>query len=59
VDRFIYTATNQSTVAAPDIITDFLEGTDRIDLSPIDASTLLFGNQAFSFQGTGPFLLPG
>jgi serralysin len=59
VDRFIYTATNHSTNAAPDIITDFLEGTDRIDLSAIDASSLFLGNQAFAFVGSGPFLLPG
>jgi hypothetical protein len=52
-------ATNHSTNAAPDIITDFLEGTDRIDLSAIDASSLFLGNQAFAFVGSGPFLLPG
>ena len=37
-----------------DVITDFVSGTDRIDLSGIDANTSLFarGDQAFAFIGT-------
>ena len=38
-----------------DIITDFINGTDRIDLSAIDANTLAGGNNAFTFIGTGVF----
>lgn len=36
---------------APDVIVDFGTGADRIDLSGIDANTLLAGNQAFTFIG--------
>ena len=33
------------------MITDFVHGTDLIDLSAIDANTSLGGNQAFAFGG--------
>lgn len=38
-DRFVYVSLADSTVAAPDIIIDFVSGSDRIDLSRIDAIT--------------------
>ncbi|MGO4831062.1 cadherin domain-containing protein, partial [Rhizobiaceae sp. 2RAB30] len=38
-----------------DIIGDFTRGQDRIDLSTIDANSLLGGNQAFAFLGTAAF----
>ena len=38
-----------------DIISGFETGLDLIDLTRIDASNLLNGNQAFSFIGTGAF----
>jgi Ca2+-binding RTX toxin-like protein len=41
--------------AAYDVITDFLAGTDRIDLLNIDANAATTGDQAFSFIGTGAF----
>lgn len=43
--------------SARDIITDFVKGEDKIDLSAIDANTSLFapGDQAFTFIGTGKF----
>jgi hypothetical protein len=44
-----------ATVATADVITDFAVGTDKIDLSAIDASTILGGNNAFSFNGTTKF----
>ena len=49
-DRFIFTATSDSTSAAVDRITDFswTDG-DYIDLSGIDANSALAGDQAFSF----------
>ncbi|WP_439543499.1 beta strand repeat-containing protein [Hyphomicrobium sp.] len=38
-----------------DIITDFTPGTDKIDVSAIDANTKLGGDQAFSFLGAAAF----
>ena len=42
------TGTSSSTNA--DLITDFLAGTDRIDLSFIDANTQVFGDQGFTWD---------
>ncbi|TCM57602.1 putative secreted protein (type I secretion substrate) [Rhizobium sp. PP-F2F-G48] len=57
-DRFLFESVKDSTVATAgrDTIFDF-SGTagDRIDLSVIDASSLLSGNQAFKFTGTAAF----
>jgi Ca2+-binding RTX toxin-like protein len=49
-DRFVYLAVTDSTRVNNDVIHDFssFEG-DKIDLSAIDADTLLEGNQAFTF----------
>jgi Ca2+-binding RTX toxin-like protein len=55
IDRFVFAAASHSVVGAnADRIGDFsrAEG-DRIDLSAIDASTAVAGNQAFSFIGSG------
>jgi Ca2+-binding RTX toxin-like protein len=41
--------------AARDVITDFVHGTDVIDLNGVDANTEAAGNQAFSFIGTLAF----
>ena len=38
-----------------DVITDFATGTDRIDLSTMDANAVLAGDQAFSFIGASAF----
>jgi ELWxxDGT repeat protein len=54
-DTFRFTSTSHSAPGAGDRITDFVSGTDRIDLSAIDANTLLSGNQAFTFVGTAAF----
>ncbi len=57
-DRFVFTAVKDSTVASTgrDTIEDFSrKARDKIDLSAIDANTLLKGNQAFSFIGTDAF----
>ena len=43
------------TPASRDIITDFVNGTDRIDLSAIDANSSAIGNNAFTFIGNGIF----
>ncbi len=51
-DVFVYGNTNQSGigVAARDLITDFLSGTDRLNFAAIDANTTVGGNQAFVFN---------
>ena len=57
-DIFDFNAITESTVAVAgrDLITDFNEtATDRIDLSTIDANSVLGGNNAFSFIGTAAF----
>ena len=38
-----------------DVITDFTVGTDRINVSVIDANENVAGDQAFTFRGTGNF----
>ncbi len=54
-DRFVLSAVTDSAVGAKaDRITDFNHAQgDKIDLSAIDASTAIAGNQAFTFIGTG------
>ena len=41
--------------AAPDVISDFHHGQDKIDLSGIDARSRMAGNQAFSYMGERAF----
>ena len=41
--------------ATRDVIRDFRHATDDIDVSTIDASTLLAGNNSFVWKGTGAF----
>ncbi|MCA8838478.1 MAG: M10 family metallopeptidase C-terminal domain-containing protein, partial [Proteobacteria bacterium] len=52
-DTFAYTVTGDSGVGVGlrDIITDFLSGADRVDLSGIDANAAVTGNQAFTLIG--------
>lgn len=54
-DQFVFTQIRDTTASATtaDRITDFVHGTDRINLSAIDASSVLSGNNAFVFLGTG------
>jgi Ca2+-binding RTX toxin-like protein len=54
-DTFRYLTALDSTVAAMDEILDFAPGTDKIDLSRIDANTLAGGDQAFSWIGSNAF----
>jgi Ca2+-binding RTX toxin-like protein len=57
-DRFVISALADSTVAAPDTISDFHFdagiGRDRIDLRGIDANAAVAGNQAFAWIGAAP-----
>jgi Ca2+-binding RTX toxin-like protein len=54
-DTFRYDLVSDSTAAATDGILDFQSGTDRIDLSRIDANSNSAGNQAFSWIGSSAF----
>jgi Ca2+-binding RTX toxin-like protein len=54
-DKFVFSAAADSKVAAPDMIMDFLKGSDVIDIRPIDANVLLGGNQKFVFIGDQDF----
>jgi Ca2+-binding RTX toxin-like protein len=44
-----------TTAATADEITDFTAGADKIDLSSVDANSLLSDDQAFAFIGTNAF----
>ncbi len=52
-DLFVLGATADSIPTAPDTISDFLSGHDRIDLHLIDADTGVGGDQAFHLGGGG------
>jgi Ca2+-binding RTX toxin-like protein len=55
-DIFKWTASGDSgTGAAADTILDFLRGTDKIDLSAIDANPATGADDAFAFIGTAAF----
>ncbi len=53
-DRFIYFNADESGVGAGnrDVITDFVSGEDRIEISRFDADVTQHGMQKFSFVGT-------
>lgn len=56
-DRFVFRTvleTANSTTGC-DVIADFVTGTDRIDLSRIDAFAPTAANEGFVFRGTGAF----
>jgi len=50
------TATDSRVGANADLITDFIAGTDRIDVSVIDPNATLAGDQSFAFIGTASFV---
>jgi serralysin len=63
-DIFVFTAAGHSTDYAqrsdgkkfvPDVLADFVSGTDKIDLSAIDAVAATAGDDPFSFIGAGAF----
>jgi Ca2+-binding RTX toxin-like protein len=54
-DMFRYDSTAESNMASLDQILDFTAGTDKIDLSRIDAWANLTGDQAFSWIGSNAF----
>jgi Ca2+-binding RTX toxin-like protein len=56
-DVFDFNAINETgtTGATRDVIVDFVQGSDKFDLSTIDADSVLAGNQAFTFIGAAAF----
>ena len=52
-DTFDFNAINETgnSASTRDLIMDFKQGQDRIDLSTIDASSALSGNNTFIFRG--------
>ena len=48
-DKFDYNAASESRGTGRDRLMDFQPGSDRIDLSTLDAATGTSGNQAFNF----------
>jgi Ca2+-binding RTX toxin-like protein len=54
-DTFRLGTGDSGTGSAADRIIDFQSGTDKIDLSGIDANSGTSGNQAFTFIGAGAF----
>lgn len=55
-DRFDYdsVAATGRTAQTRDVISDFRAGSDRLDFRDIDASSMLSGDNAFVWRGTGP-----
>jgi Ca2+-binding RTX toxin-like protein len=54
-DTFRYDTTADSNAATRDHILDFTPGTDKIELTRVDANSLVAGNQAFTWIGTNAF----
>ena len=50
-DSFVFSAVADSTLAQLDVIHDFVDGADMIDIAAIDANAAKNGNQAFAFAG--------
>jgi len=57
-DLFRLMSPEDSRPGSADIVTDFLRGTDKIDLSFLDARTDLDGLNRFAFIGTNAFSTP-
>ena len=53
-DHFVFSSINGSKIAAPDLIQDFQSG-DIIDISQIDATRDLSGDQDFEWTGSNTF----
>lgn len=54
-DMFAYASTDESFSMMFDVIADFARGQDVINLSAIDANTLVAGDQAFTYIGAQAF----
>ncbi|MGZ9213329.1 MAG: M10 family metallopeptidase C-terminal domain-containing protein, partial [Candidatus Binatia bacterium] len=58
-DRFVFSVLADSGPGAPDLLTDFVHGTDIVDLSAIDPDASSNGNQAFAFGGQNTNAIAG
>ena len=54
-DTFRYDSTAESNSVTMDAILDFTPGTDKFDLTRVDANALVEGNQAFTWIGLAAF----
>jgi Ca2+-binding RTX toxin-like protein len=54
-DTYRFERASDSTTAAADTIMDFVSGTDRIDLSLVDANSNVPGRDSFSLIGSNAF----
>jgi Ca2+-binding RTX toxin-like protein len=56
-DRFVYGSVSESGPGGiyRDVIVDFVFGTEKVDLSAIDANPYLNGDQVFTWRGTNGF----
>ncbi|HLL29765.1 MAG TPA: calcium-binding protein [Allosphingosinicella sp.] len=54
-DLFRFSDGDSGTGAEADVITDFVNWVDKVDLRGIDANSAVAGDQAFSFIGTAAF----
>jgi Ca2+-binding RTX toxin-like protein len=54
-DLFVYKALFDSKPTSGDVITDFVHGVDKMDLSAIDANVNVSGNSAFTYVGENAF----
>jgi serralysin len=54
-DSLEYEARSDGKKSTPDMLLDFTSGTDKIDLSAIDANLLTAGDDAFTFIGANAF----
>ncbi len=60
VFRWLSVADTSPVAGRADVVLDFSHNSlDRLDLAPIDANTLIGGNQAFAFVGQGTFTAAG
>ena len=51
-DKFIFTSKTESNTSIYDTIHDFVRGSDKVDLSAIDANETVSGDQSFTYRGS-------
>jgi Ca2+-binding RTX toxin-like protein len=58
-DTFRFLSVADSAFAGRDIISDFVSGTDTLDMTLVDGNATLAGRQAFNWVGTAQFTAAG